>query len=235
MTPEFDPQQIGKRVQALASENGGQKGLATLSGVPESTVSRIANGGGGNLESFAKIAVAARRSLDWLVFGADGDITFPAPDRQIAQGMALPGDGDLIAGDFALVPRYEVRASAGGGAVVESENVIERVAYRLDWITSQRLDPDWLMVTQADGDSMEPTISDGDLLLVDRRASAPRSEGIYFMRLGEGLVVKRVQLTANGGAKLISDNTRYPPEVLTRDQLGELEFLGRVRWRGGRL
>ena len=225
-----------ERLVELAAAHGGQKGLARLAGVTESTLSRILHGGGGNLDTFVKIAVATGRSLDWLTLGGD-DVARPAlPDRKITQGMAVAYSGQLIAGDYALVPRYDIRASDGAGALVESENIIERVAYRMDWIRATRLDPDKLMCAQADGDSMEPTISDGDLLLIDTRVTHPRSEGIYFMRFGDGLVVKRLQLRPDGGANLISDNAaRYEPQRLSREELGELQILGRVRWRGGRV
>lgn len=232
---------FAERFKEIVKSVKGVQRLAEMSQIRASQIYKWQKGEGATFENMARICGVTGYSLDWLATGRGTrfvDVQGAMPDQQLVQGMTLPGAGEIsiIASDFVLVPRYEVRASAGGGALVEAENVIERVAYRLDWIRSMKLDPNHLMCAEADGDSMDPTISDGDLLLIDTRVTNPRSEGIYFMRFGDGLVVKRLQLRPDGGANLISDNAaRYEPQRLSREELGDLQILGRVRWRGGRV
>ncbi|MDH5511174.1 MAG: helix-turn-helix domain-containing protein, partial [Nitrospinota bacterium] len=75
--------------------------------------------------------------------------------------------------DFVMVPRYDVFASAGPGAAgggdrLDGDRVVDRIAFRLDWLKGElRLPVGGLVVVRAQGDSMEPTIDEGDILLVD--------------------------------------------------------------------
>lgn len=52
------------------------------------------------------------------------------------------------------------------------------------------------------------------------------------MRLGDALHVKRVQAGKPGRLTLISANPAYPPIEVSR---GDVELVGRVVWKGGRL
>ena len=81
------------------------------------------------------------------------------------------------------------------------------------------------------GDSMEPTLRDGDEILVDRAPRALR-DGVHVVRAGDSLLVKRLDLGRPGRIALISDNPAYPPIELAP---GEVEIVGRVVWKSGRL
>lgn len=49
------------------------------------------------------------------------------------------------------------------------------------------------------GDSMTPTLAHGDQILVHLSPSPPGLDGIYVLRFGDDLLVKRLQLhPANG-------------------------------------
>ena len=77
---------------------------------------------------------------------------------------------------------------------------------------------------------MEPTLRSGDEIFVDR--SKRSGEGIHVVRIGEALHVKQVQASAPGRIALISANDSYAPIDLARD---EVEVIGRVVWKGGRV
>ena len=78
---------------------------------------------------------------------------------------------------------------------------------------------------------MEPLLNDGDDILVDRAPRAFR-DGIHVVRLGDALMVKRVASAGAGRLSLLSQNLAYPPiEVATED----VEIVGRVMWKGGRI
>ena len=81
------------------------------------------------------------------------------------------------------------------------------------------------------GDSMEATLRDGDEILVDR-TPRPLRDGIHVVRSGDALLVKRLDTARAGTILLISDNPAYPTVELAPK---ELEVIGRVVWKSGRL
>ena len=78
---------------------------------------------------------------------------------------------------------------------------------------------------------MEPTLRDGDEILVDRSRRA-LSDGIHVVRTGDALLVKRLDTGRPGAIGLISDNPAYRAIELPA---GEVEVIGRVVWKSGRL
>lgn len=131
------------------------------------------------------------------------------------------------------VPRLDVRASAGPGALPDERGVGHLV---LDARTARTLAGGGgaLHAISVVGDSMEPTLSDGDDILVDRADGAARlRDGVYVIRRDDALSVKRIAAGGKGRVTLVSDNRLYPevPDV----PLSEVEIIGRVVWAGRRL
>ena len=174
-----------------------------------------------SIDKALAIAKQCGVSLEWLISG-DGPMF---PDTTVCGGSP----------DFTHVDHYDVRASAGGGAVVESENIRGTIAFRTDWLREEGLDPKRLNVISVMGDSMEPSLADGDIILIDRRESKPRPGGIYVLNYEGNLLVKRLQPLLNGGFKIISDNPRYEPETVQAEQMEQVRIIGRVVWKGGRM
>ena len=71
-----------------------------------------------------------------------------------------------------------------------------------------------LATAEATGDSMEPTIRDGDLLLIDTANAEIRDGRIYVINIDGFLSVKRLQVQFGGKIALVSDNTRYAPQIV---------------------
>lgn len=134
--------------------------------------------------------------------------------------------------DFALVPFYDVEASAGWGRLVDQELKISDMAFRTDWLATMGLKPSHCALIKARGDSMEPTIHDGDLLLVDTQANTIKDDAIYIVQADHHLVVKRVQQALDGSLIIISDNKRYENQTIGSDQVEKVKVAGRVRWYG---
>lgn len=133
--------------------------------------------------------------------------------------------------DWVDVPRLSLGASAGPGAMSGKEQPIGVFRFSTHWIRQQGLDPAHLTAIAVTGDSMEPTLRDGDEILVDRTARALRN-GVYVVRVGDALLVKRLDLGQPGRIVLISDNQVYRSFELAT---GEVEVIGRVVWKSGRL
>lgn len=135
---------------------------------------------------------------------------------------------------FSLIPRYEVQASAGTGLAVLTEDVIDALAFRTDWLRRLGVDPGQAGLIQAFGDSMAPTIIDGALMLVDLRQDQPIRHGCIYVIFRDGdLIVKRIdRSTDDGTVELISDNKRYRKQTVSVGQLAEMRIPGRVVWVG---
>lgn len=136
-----------------------------------------------------------------------------------------------LTAEWADIPRLPLGASAGPGALPAEEIPSGRLRFSNRWLKGQGLEPAMLSVIEVEGDSMEPTLRDGDEILVDR-TQRPLRAGIHVIRLDDVLLVKRLESGPGGTVRIISDNTAYPR--LERP-LHEVELVGRVVWKGGRL
>ena len=194
--------------------------FARKAGLTESSVRQYLSGKTlPNSEALVAISVAAGVSVDWLLFGGQ---------RRQAEGVAMAQSHN-----FAMVPRHEIRASAGSGLVpVEDAETAELVAFRRDWLSRIGVNPDRAALIAAIGDSMEPTIPDGAIMLIDMAIDGVRNGRIYaIVRNGE-LLVKRIQKKVDGKILLLSDNERYEREEVDEATLEQLHIVGRVRWIG---
>ena len=252
--------EIARRLrEALKLSGMSAVSVADRSGVPLKTLQNYLGA-----KSEMKVSVLVRLadalgvSLDWLATGrppvhpvsrlaafADaipGDLQIPIGGRG-PDLVAHVGDKVLVAevksaaqlgDDFVMVPRYDVRAAAGGGAVIHSEQIVDHLAFKADWVRSTlRLNPAWLLLIEAVGDSMEDTISDGDLLLVNTHEPRIKENAIYAVNVNGNLLVKRIQLKLDGTLIVKSDNPRYDPEVVPPNEADQLRVIGQVVWHGG--
>lgn len=134
-------------------------------------------------------------------------------------------------GDWADVPRLALGASAGAGAFATDELEVGTLRFSHRWLREQGLDPAQLSAIRVSGDSMEATLRDGDEILVDR-TPRPLRDGIHVVRVGDSLLVKRLDTGRPGMIALVSDNPAYRTIALPPE---EVELVGRVVWKGGRL
>lgn len=132
------------------------------------------------------------------------------------------------------VPRVEIGASAGAGAIAEIEERGPSLGF--DTATLRALGAKrttGLSIIRVQGASMEPTLQDGDDILVDRDAGAIRPGAIYVLRLDDMLVVKRLVRAGAGPLVIRSDNAAFP-DIVDYDP-ATLSVIGRVLWCGRRL
>ena len=205
---------------------GTRKSAAKAAGVSSDTLQRwIREEVQPSLGPIIKLADAAGVSVEWLATG-----------RECPRGVAeVPGVYDKDDVIFALVPQYDVEASAGGGSLVECESEIGKLAFRRDWIQKKCLSAKDLVVIRITGDSMSPTIRDGSLVLVDTRQERLQEDGIYVLVVDGHLIAKRLQTDFRGGVYIRSDNEAYRDEHLNADEAINLFITGRVVWAGGEI
>jgi phage repressor protein C with HTH and peptisase S24 domain len=133
--------------------------------------------------------------------------------------------------DWVDVPRLALGASAGPGAVPQEEQAVGAFRFSRRWLRQQGLDSRSLSAIAVDGDSMEPVLRDGDEILVDTTLR-PLRDGVHVVRVGEVLLVKRLETGRPGLVVLKSDNPAYDPIALAPC---DVEVVGRVVWKAGRL
>ncbi|MCZ8325087.1 MAG: LexA family transcriptional regulator [Sphingomonadaceae bacterium] len=208
------------RLQQLATEQGVSLArLSELIGRNATYLQQfIRKGSPRKLEELDRRKLARFLGVDEAELGAPEEISSQATDRS--------GRGDWID-----VPRLPLGASAGSGALAFEEVAIGALRFSARWLREQGLDPRMLSAIRVEGDSMEPTLRDGDEILVDR-SRRPLRDGIHVVRSGDALLVKRLDTAQPGQIVLVSDNPAYRPIELPR---GEVEVIGRVVWKGGRL
>lgn len=171
-----------------------------------------------------KLEEGDRRTLARF-FGVD-EAELGAPEENSPVPSGKPPRGDWVD-----VPRLPLGASAGPGALALDELPVGAFRFSARWLREQGLDPAYLSAIRVEGDSMESTLRDGDEILVDRTVR-PLRDGIHVVRIGDALMVKRLDLASPGKIALVSDNPAYrtielPPE--------EVQVIGRVVWKSGRL
>ncbi|KRB86156.1 peptidase S24 [Sphingomonas sp. Root710] len=156
---------------------------------------------------------------------------FRVPEERLggrSGAVAEPAPGLLA------VPRVDIGASAGPGAVAEIEEQGPPIGF--DAATLRALGvkrASRASIIRVTGASMEPTLQDGDDILVDRDAVTIRSGAIYVLRLDDMLVVKRLVREGAGPLVIRSDNDAYP-DIVDYDPAA-LAVIGRVLWCGRKL
>lgn len=140
------------------------------------------------------------------------------------------GRDDSDDAGWRAIPRLALEASAGPGALAAQEIPYDTFRLSDQWLLENGLKGADLSAIRVEGDSMEPLLRSGDEIFVDR---AKRSgEGVFVVRIGDALHVKQVRASAPDTIALISANEAYAPLELPRD---EVEVIGRVVWKGGRV
>ncbi|MEL6877548.1 MAG: LexA family transcriptional regulator [Pseudomonadota bacterium] len=152
-------------------------------------------------------------------------------DMQEKSYTATRSPVEPLRSEWVDVPRLDIGASAGPGTLPGEEAAFDAFRFSQSWLSEQGLKGSQLSAIAVTGDSMEPLLNDGDEILVDR-APRPFRDGVHVVRLGDTLMVKRVASTGGGRLALLSQNLAYPPIEVAAD---ELEIVGRVVWKGGRI
>nr|CRH07268.1 Putative phage repressor [Candidatus Magnetococcus massalia] len=217
---------LAERMRQCASRAGSGDALARLSGIPRRTIETYLTGQSEPKTSrLVAIAEAAGVSVAWLASGTGGPDPAPPAESE-----------SMEEGEYTLVPRYDVEASAGFGSAIEDDTILEHLAFKTSWIRGEMgLNPHQLALINVHGDSMEPTLRGSDLLLIDLRRAEVRDDAIYVLRFEAHLLVKRAQRLLDASIIIRSDNPAYKEQVATPEQAQHLCVIGKVVWVGRRI
>jgi phage repressor protein C with HTH and peptisase S24 domain len=166
----------------------------------------------------------------------------PKLARRIEEAAELPfgwmdqahgNSGDPTEIDAVTVPMFDVHASAGCGTLVESEERVNELFFRRDWLRARNFQQSGLGVIRVKGDSMTPTIPDGSVILINKEDREVRNGKVYVLRYDGMLHVKRLQRLPGSMVQVVSDNAaEYPPFAVDTSNGTEFQVLGRVVWLG---
>lgn len=157
-------------------------------------------------------------------------------DERLLGGPGAGAGRPDPSGDLIAIPRFEISASAGPGALDGTEMPIAHLGFDPGWLAQLcRAKPEHLSIIRVQGDSMFPVLADGDDIMVDRSDGAARlREGIYVLRRDDTLLVKRLSMNpVTKRVTVSSDNPAYP--AWTDCKLASIDVIGRVVWAGRKI
>jgi phage repressor protein C with HTH and peptisase S24 domain len=125
-------------------------------------------------------------------------------------------------GDEVWIAHYDVRAAMGGGQIPhdypEMFQDVRVSPQHLREMGVEFKEHFHLKMVTGWGQSMAPTIKHRDPLLVDVSVREFSGDGIYMFSWEGHLYIKRLQWMGDDRIKMISDNTRHPPETIRADE-----------------
>ncbi len=191
--------------------------VAAKWGIATATLDRYINQGSvPSLERALTIADVEGVSLRWLATGEDEEST---------DAIEYTPPSKIV-----YVEKHNVIASAGGGAYVDEEVVVDHYPFSEEYLKKQRISHCDLSIIEAHGDSMEPTIYSGDDIIIAKHESNNMpTQGVYVLNLDDTLKVKRLDYDIiNDGYRIISDNPLYKEEFVKRSELQRMRIIGEV-------
>ncbi len=139
-----------------------------------------------------------------------------------------PQKQDIDDKDVVNIMISDAVACCGNGVECLRENIIGYYQMPLKKFHNlTTADPDKVFIIDIIGDSMEPTLFAGDLVIVDTSKNYPSSDGLYVLRSGTELLVKRIQINPlDQSAAIISDNPKYKP--IAAQNFSLISVIGKV-------
>lgn len=239
MTDNDDEAALARRIGEAVRRAGGARVVGERAGLSGSTIGNWTSGQtvpkAGDL---LRLARAANCSIAWLMTGVGPQTGSAQSYRDAVRGSAAepglrePGADYDHGGEFVPVRRHDIAVSAGDGlTAIEPSVDLSPLAFRVDWLRKTVSALDQAALVSVRGNSMAPLIQDGDLLLIDRGAAYPAAGGIFVLRIGDEVVVKRVAPSGKPDKlRISSENAELYPAFDVPAE--EVHIVGRVRWVG---
>ena len=165
-----------------------------------------------------RIAGAFGLSADWLMFGTG---------TPVAEELTIQAKIE----NLISVPILSTRPYAGDGDFLEDYvGAVGSRTFDMRWLfDSFEIEPRNICLVNMPDDSMEPTIMADEALFVEGRCGLPEYEnGLWALRLGDALSIRRVRRLASGQYLVLSDNPDFRQEGPADELFGSVQLLGRV-------
>jgi phage repressor protein C with HTH and peptisase S24 domain len=221
MSTTLVDEEFRRRLRLIMQQFGSVADLARAVGVSDNAIYKWVSGRGQpSMMSLVNLSKAAGVSVEWLATGRGA----PTKARSEVQPTEVSDGG----GAARPVLRLPV-----GRAAIQNQQIVDYLSFRPDWLQRVlNLDLRSTALVEVIGDSMSPTADEGDVVLIDTRETRFRHDGVYVLRTGSDLAVKRLQRQPDGSILIRSDNPAYESYPVRAE---DLSVLGRALWVGGRL
>lgn len=191
-----------------------------------------------------KISEAVGKPVNKVSDLLNGNGSFGASIAREIEGNVTdlrPGELDgLDAGssdEFTEVKHANVRFANGHGKVFYEDDDKPPLAFRTDFLHKLGIRTGNAVVVEAGGISNEPKIMNGSVVLVDK-GDKERLRGDFFaFRVGNKLLIKRLEELPGVGILATSENSNFKPKskVYAGAELDDFEVIGRAMWTGALL
>ncbi len=229
------------RLRAVADNLGGVKALADAAGVFPSSAHDWFQGAEPKRDALAKIARAARVSLDWLIAGRGNYAPLRFFDLMKSQGY---NEAFIAPSRTDGEPRYRLFDLSLLDPPDASTSIGEKGArYAAD--SRDRL---FLVIVGGSGDKMAPLIRDGDLIVVasavGTEIGAKPTTAPYMFSYQGRVIIRLVRAVGGSGSQPLRimigpvDRTAWPPKMAKPEHTfagiieDDFRVLGRVIWCG---
>lgn len=222
-----------------------QKELADKMGVSQGTIGQYETKKG-EIGKDGKEKKTANPSLDKIPDMAeilDLDVTSFFPSHPELKNQIVKKElknnfekyAHLIPAEYSLknvvfLSKSDMLIGAGSEGAYDLDLFNKETKIAVDRSFIKGLDPKNLKLFEVVGDSMQPEYDEGDLAIVDMvnfRGDFIKIGGIYVVRVGDVVYVKRVEFLPKGAIKLISLNSKYG-DLYPHKEGYEYEILGKV-------
>jgi phage repressor protein C with HTH and peptisase S24 domain len=213
-------EEFRRRLRLIMQQFGSVADLARAVEVSDNAIYKWVSGRGQpSMASLVNLARAAGVSVEWLATG-----------KGASGKVKMDSQNPARADEYQATARQVMR---GAGKAVQSSQFVDYLTFQPEWLQrTLQTDAKNLALIEVVGDSMSPTIDGGDIVIVDLREVRFRHDGIYALRMGGELAVKRLQRQPDGSILVRSDNPAYVP---TSAPIDSLALVGRAMWMCGRL
>ncbi|QIA76676.1 MULTISPECIES: XRE family transcriptional regulator [Rodentibacter] len=217
---------LAERLQFAMQQKGlNQAELAAMAGTSQVTISNILNGITDVPRRGLEIAKALNVSINWLLNGIE--------DTEESVTV-LSGSGKT---DSIVMTLLDNHLAAGDGYInLDYPDTVRSIEFSPDKFMEifQRKTANNLSMAIIDGNSMydpnneEMSLKHGDIVFIDTSIKEFRNDGIYAFVLEGQARIKRLQYMSGYRLKVISDNPTYETEILEKEQLEQLHFIGKL-------
>ena len=130
-----------------------------------------------------------------------------------------------------LVPRYDIRVSAGSGSIIHSEQIVDHYAFQAEWFAREvGIAPADAACVEVRGRSMEPDLYDREVTVIDLSKNRFIDDAIYVLHYADALRIKKVTVSLDGTVQIRSSNEAdYPPETVSAEQAQYITVVGRAK------
>ena len=154
--------------------------------------------------------------------------TFGYPIGYMDQPLDTVIDGD---DGTITIPVLDVRGSLGPSAILsETTSIISLLRLQKAFLMDRTrgVSTSSLRLHQVADDSMAPTFMEGSAVIVDKSVCEINADGVYVIDRGGEIYIKRIQRKPSGGVLMISDNTKFLPQVIEAHEMASFNVLGRA-------